>query len=85
MAKCKYVTYHTGSYRGGSKIYINLIRCEDNIVIPSILQIYLLHCYHKYILYPIMDITVGTGPSIDIASRRKWLIVTLDNVKNNQI
>ena len=33
LAKYKDGTYHKGSFCGGSNIYINLITCEDNIVI----------------------------------------------------
>ena len=29
----------------------------DKIVIPSILQSYVLHCYHMYLLHPGMEIT----------------------------
>ena len=50
-------TYHKGSFCGGSNIDINLITCKDDIVVPPILQIYLLHWYHTYILHPGMDIT----------------------------
>ena len=31
-------TYHKGSLCGGNNADINLIRCEDNIVILSIIQ-----------------------------------------------
>ena len=41
--KYKDGTYHTGSFRGGSNIYISLIMCEDNIVITEILQSYVLY------------------------------------------
>ena len=34
--------------------------CEDNIFIPSILQNYVLHWYHKYLLHPGMDIMEAT-------------------------
>ena len=50
-------TYQEGSFCEGSNININLIICEDNIVIPSILQSYTLHWYHIYILHPVMDRT----------------------------
>ena len=49
--------YHTGSFCGVSNIDLNLITCEDKTVIPSIIQTYVLHLYHKYILHPGMDIT----------------------------
>ena len=29
--------------------------CEDNLVIPPILQSYILNWYHKYLLHPGMD------------------------------
>ena len=41
-------------FSGGSNIYNNLITFKDNIVILPILQNYLLHWYHKYLLYPEM-------------------------------
>ena len=34
MDKYKYGTYHKGYFLGGSNIYLNLVTCEDNIVIP---------------------------------------------------
>ena len=39
IAKYKYGTYHKGSFRGGSDIDLKLIRCKDNIVIKSKLQV----------------------------------------------
>ena len=49
--------YHTGYFHGGSNIYLNLITCEDNIFIHEILQSYVLHWYHTYILHQGMDRT----------------------------
>ena len=57
MAKYKYATYHTGSFRRLINIYINLITCEDKIVIPTIIQSYVLHWYHTYLLHTVMDRT----------------------------
>ena len=34
MSKYKDGTYHTGSFREVSNTYLNLMTCEDNIVIP---------------------------------------------------
>ena len=34
MAKYKDGTYHTGYFRGGSNIDLNLITCKDKIVTP---------------------------------------------------
>ena len=48
--------YQKGSFREGSDINLNLITCEDNIIILSILQSCLLHFYHTYLLHPGMDI-----------------------------
>ena len=56
-AKCKYGTYHKGSFRGGSNIGLKLIPYKDHIVIPSILQIYVVHWYHMYLLHPGTDRT----------------------------
>ena len=57
MAKYNYSKYHKGYFYGGSNIDVNLITCEDNIFIPEILQSYVLHWYHTYLLRPGMDIT----------------------------
>ena len=54
------VTYHKYSFRGGSNINIIIITCDDNIVIPSILQSYVLHWYHTYLLHPLMNRTEVT-------------------------
>ena len=50
--KYKYGTYHTVSFRGGSNIDLKIITCKDKIVILSIIQIYVVHYYHTYILHP---------------------------------
>ena len=52
--------YQKGSFRGVSNIYHNLITCEDKIVIPSILQIYILHWYYMYLPHQGMDRTQET-------------------------
>ena len=57
MAKYKDCTYHEGYFIGERNIDINLKPCEDNIFIPSKLQSYVLHWYHKYLLHPEMDRT----------------------------
>ena len=57
MAKYKEVTYHTSSFHGVRNIYIKLITCEDKIFISSIIQSYILHWYHEYLLHPGMDRT----------------------------
>ena len=49
-----------GYIHGGSNIYINLLRCNINIFIPSILQSYVFYWYHMYLLYPLMDKTEAT-------------------------
>ena len=55
MAKYEYGTYHKGSFRGGSNIDLNLIICEDKIIILEMIQSCVLHWYHAYILHPGMD------------------------------
>ena len=55
MAKYEDGTYHKGSFRGIINIGLNLIKCEDKIVIPKKIQSYVLHWYHTYLLHPIMD------------------------------
>ena len=34
IAKYRYGTYHKDSFSGGSNIYLKIITCKDNIVIP---------------------------------------------------
>ena len=41
-------TYQKGSFCGGSHIYLNLIMCEDNIVIPIVWSIIEKHTFHKH-------------------------------------
>ena len=57
--QCKYTPvywkYELDSFRGLINRYIKLIICEDHIFIPSILQSYILHWYHTYILHILMD------------------------------
>ena len=60
MAKYKEGTYQKGYFHGGSNIDINLITCEDNIVIASIIQSYELNWYRVYLLHPGMDRTEVT-------------------------
>ena len=43
MDKYKDSIYQKGSVCGVSSIYLNLITCDDKIVIPSKLQKYVLH------------------------------------------
>ena len=57
MAKHEYGTYHKGSFLGDINDDISLILCEDNISVPSNIQSYVLHCYHKYLFHTIMDRT----------------------------
>ena len=57
MAKYKNGKYKSDSFCWGSNIYFNLIKCEDKIVIPLILQNYILNCYNMYIFSVVMDRT----------------------------
>ena len=57
IAKYKTGTYQKGYFCGGSNIDLNLITCKNNIVITKILQSYVLHWYHTYLLHPGMDRT----------------------------
>ena len=57
MAKHEDGMYHKCSFSGGINIDLRLITCEDNIVILPILQKYVLHWYHTYLLHPGMDRT----------------------------
>ena len=69
IAKYKNGTYYKGYFCGGRNIDPKLIMCEENIVIPSKIQINVLHWYHMYLLHPGMDITEAmicqhfTGPT----------------------
>ena len=56
-AKYKDDTYHKGSFRGGSNTDNKLKTCRDKIVITSMLQSYVVHWYHTYLLHPGMDRT----------------------------
>ena len=56
-AKYKMGKYKKCSFCGGSNINLNIIMCEDRIVIPSILKSCLLHWYHTYLLHKGMDRT----------------------------
>ena len=64
-------TYHKCSVSGGSNIYLNLIICEDNIVIPPKLQSCILNWYHTYLPYPGMDITEAKFPIFVLAQHKK--------------
>ena len=48
-----FAKYKEGVYLNGG--------IEDNTVILSIIQSYVLHWYHKYLLHPRMDITEATS------------------------
>ena len=56
MAKYNMGTYNKGFLCGGSNMDLILIICVSKVVIPVILQIYTLHWYHTYLLYPGMYI-----------------------------
>ena len=56
-AKYKYGTYQKDSFHGGINIDLELLTCKDNIVILPILQSYVVHWYHTYLLHPGIDIT----------------------------
>ena len=60
MDKYKDGAYHKCSFFGVSIANFILITCKDKIVIPSILQRYVLHWYHTYLLHPGMDRTEAT-------------------------
>ena len=47
-------------FHGVSNNNLKLTTCEDKIVIPEILQSYVLHWYHKNLLHTGMDITEAT-------------------------
>ena len=51
MAKYKIVAYKRASYCGGRNDNFNPITCKGKIVIPVILQSYVLNLYHTYLLH----------------------------------
>ena len=57
MDKYKNGAYYKGYFGGVSNSDIKFITCKDNIVIPSKLQIYVLHWYPTYLLHPVLDRT----------------------------
>ena len=59
MAKYELTAYQPGYFRGESNISLKIIMCEDNIGIQSIIQSYVLHWYHMYILQTVMERTVA--------------------------
>ena len=57
LVKYKDGTYHKGSSFRRINIYLKFITCEDNIIIPIILQKYVLYWCHTYIFRLVMDRT----------------------------
>ena len=57
MAKYKTSRYKSVSICGDSNNNFNIIMCEEKIIIPLILQSYVLNWYHTYILHPGLDRT----------------------------
>ena len=51
--------YKEGKYQffvhGGNNVYLDIITCENKIVIQSIIQSYVLHWCHTYLLHQGMD------------------------------
>ena len=54
-AKYNTGTYQKVSFCGGSNINLKLIKCKDNIVIPSKLQSYVVYWYHMCLFHTVMD------------------------------
>ena len=55
LTKYKMGKYQKGYFCGGSHIYLKLITCEDKIFINAIIQSYVLHWYHRYLLHLLMN------------------------------
>ena len=55
MAKYNNIIYKRVIFCGGSDIIFHLKACKDNIVLMVMLQIYVLHWYHAYLLHPGLD------------------------------
>ena len=53
----KWVHTQNKYFRVGSNISFIHIMCEGKTVIPSILQSYIFHWYHRYLLHPRIDRT----------------------------
>ena len=51
------VSNETGFLNGGIHIDLNFITLEDNNIIMPILQSYVLHWHHMYLVHPGMDRT----------------------------
>ena len=50
MDKYEYGPYHKSYFLGGSNVDLTVITCEDKLVIPSILQKWVLHWWRMYLL-----------------------------------
>ena len=91
MAKYKNRMYKAGSFCAGSNMKFNLIMCEDEIFIPSILQSYVLNWRHTYLLHTEINITESIicqhlyWHGIRTAVSKGVKIVTLANIQNRQI
>ena len=57
MDKYRMVSNETGFFNGGIHIDLNFITLEDNNIIMPILQSYVLHWHHMYLVHPGMDRT----------------------------
>ena len=51
VEKLKFANYHTKYFCGGRNTFM-LIYKNDKIVVPTILQKYVVHLHHTYILHP---------------------------------
>ena len=54
MDKYEMSVYQKDYFHGWTNININLLSCEDKIVIPPIIQSYVLHWYRTYLLHLVM-------------------------------
>ena len=59
LEKFKFANYHTKYLFGGGNIFM-LICKSDKIVVPTILQKYIVNWYHKYLLHTVKEHTETT-------------------------
>ena len=55
----KFANYYTKYFCGGGNIFM-LICKNDKIVVPTILQKYVVNWYHTYLLHPVTERTEAT-------------------------
>ena len=89
MEKLSSAEYIKGYSRGGQN-NINIVTSNDKIIIPQLLQRYVVKFYHTYLFHLGLDRTeamifnIFTGPALEKLSVRKSRSVACDNIQNGQ-